>query len=366
MNKLYSAGKQAIVGSLKVKKGERLLLVTDKQKMPIAEALAHWANAQGAEVTTYLMTETLRPITKPTSIFKAMIEAADVTMYMLDARVEEKPFRGFMVANGSKFGRICMMPGITVDMMERLVNIDFSKMDALTKRVMRIMKDCPDVRVTNRLGTDIAFSVEGRTWENDNGDISVAGKHGNLPAGECYTAPVERTFTGRLVVSLIDDRIGRGEMIFKRGVLVNWRGAGIDSPGRRAIATALVLLDTTMDYYGIALPLHDDGLHAETTLQVDGGDITRATLTTAAFVSSTAHQAEDHDHRDQKHYLPHVDLLVKRTGFVFGWRLRRQAGHAARSAHIVAQMRSEGNPALFLVQVRRQDFRLPWPGFSGR
>ena len=229
MNKLYSAGKQAIVGSLKVKKGERLLLVTDKQKMPIAEALAHWANAQGAEVTTYLMTETLRPITKPTSIFKAMIEAADVTMYMLDARVEEKPFRGFMVANGSKFGRICMMPGITVDMMERLVNIDFSKMDALTKRVMRIMKDCPDVRVTNRLGTDIAFSVEGRTWENDNGDISVAGKHGNLPAGECYTAPVERTFTGRLVVSLIDDRIGRGEMIFKRGVLVNWRGAGIDA-----------------------------------------------------------------------------------------------------------------------------------------
>lgn len=230
MNKLYSAGKQAIVGSLKVKKGEKLLLVTDKQKMPIAEVLAFWAREQRAEVTTYLMTETLRPISAPTSIFARMIEEADVMMYMLDARVEEKPFRGYMVAKGHIEGRrLCMMPGITVDMMERLVNIDFSKMDALTRKVIRIMQDCPEVRVTNRLGTDITFSVAGRTWENDNGDLGKPGKHGNLPAGECYTAPVERTFTGRLIVSLIDDKIGRGEMIFKKGVLVSWRGAGIES-----------------------------------------------------------------------------------------------------------------------------------------
>lgn len=228
MNKLYSAAKQAIVGSLKVKKGEKLLLVTDRQKMPIAEALAFWAKKQDAEVTTYLMTETLRPITAPTSIFVKMIEAANVTMYMLDARVEEKPFRGFMVAKGAKYGRICMMPGITVDMMERLVNIDFAKMYALTRKVIRIIKDCPDVRVTNSLGTDISFSVAGRRWENDNGDISKPGKHGNLPAGECYTAPVEKTFSGRIIFSLIDDKVGRGEMVFEKGVLVHWRGRGIE------------------------------------------------------------------------------------------------------------------------------------------
>ncbi len=228
MNRLYSAAKQAIVGSLKIKKGEKLLLVTDKQKMPIAEALAFWANKQGAETTTYLMTETLRPIAAPTSIFKTMIEQANVTMYMLEGRVAEKPFRGFMVANGAKFGRICMMPGITVDMMERLVNIDFSKMDALTRKVIRTIKDCPAVRVTNRLGTDITFSVAGRTWENDNGDIGAPGKHGNLPAGECYTAPVESTFTGKIVFSLIDDKVGRGEMVFKKGILESWRGKGIE------------------------------------------------------------------------------------------------------------------------------------------
>jgi leucyl aminopeptidase (aminopeptidase T) len=227
MDKLMSAARRAIVQSLKVKKGERLLLVTDRQKMRIAEALAYWANKSRAEVTTYLMTETVRPITAPTAIFKEMIAMADVTMYMLDARVAEKPFRGFMVANGARKGRICMMPGITVDMMERLVNIDFADMDRLTKKVIRALHSHPEVRVTNNLGTDLTFSVKGRKWENDNGDISTRGKHGNLPAGECYTCPVEGTFTGRVVFSLIDDKIGRGEMIFKKGKLVSFIGKGM-------------------------------------------------------------------------------------------------------------------------------------------
>jgi leucyl aminopeptidase (aminopeptidase T) len=201
--------------------------------MRIAEALAFWAKKAGAEVTTYLMTETLRPITGPTSLFEMMMKKATVTTYMLDARVEEKPFRGFMVEYGGRYGRICMMPGITVDMMERLVNIDFKKMDQLTKKVIRIIKDCAEVRVTNKLGTDVTFSVKGRKWENDNGDISTKGSHGNLPAGECYTCPVERTFTGRLVVSLIDDKVGRCEMIFDRGVLVDFKGKGITEVMKR-------------------------------------------------------------------------------------------------------------------------------------
>ncbi|MCK4349327.1 MAG: aminopeptidase [Candidatus Krumholzibacteria bacterium] len=227
MDKLYSAAKKAINNSLKLKKGEKLLLVTDRQKMKITEALAFWAKKTGGEVTTYLMTETLRPIDAPTSIFKTMMKNANATIYMLDARVEEKPFRGFMVENGGRYGRIIMMPGITVDMMEKLVNIDFHKMDMLTRKVIRTMKDCTEVHVTNRLGTDISFSVKGRKWENDNGDISKKGMHGNLPAGECYTCPVESTFTGRIIFSLIDDKIGRGEMIFEKGTLVGFKGKGI-------------------------------------------------------------------------------------------------------------------------------------------
>lgn len=227
--KLYQAAEKAIFQSLKLKPGENFLLVTDKQKMEIAEALAFYAKKAGAETTTYLMTETLRPITEPTKLFKLLTEKADVITYLLDARIQEKPFRGFMVSQGMKLSRICMMPGITVDMMERLVNIDFAKMNEFTKKVIRAMKDADRVIIENEAGTNISFSVKGREWHNDNGDIGKKGKHGNLPAGECYTCPVEETFTGKLVISLIDDKLGHGEMEFKEGRLLRWKGKGIEA-----------------------------------------------------------------------------------------------------------------------------------------
>ncbi|MFQ6081771.1 MAG: aminopeptidase [Candidatus Aminicenantia bacterium] len=226
--KLLSAGEKAVKHSLKIQKGESFLLVTDKQKMEIAEALAYWAKQVEAETTTYLMIETLRPIVQPTKIFEEMIKRATVTVYMLDSRIEEKPFRGFMVKMGSSYGRICMMPGITRHMMERLVNIDFTEMNNFTRRVIEALQDANQVVIENKKGTKIEFSVKGRKWENDNGDISTKGKHGNLPAGECYTAPVEETFNGKIIISLIDDKLGYGEMEFKNGKLVNFKGKGIE------------------------------------------------------------------------------------------------------------------------------------------
>lgn len=228
-HKLSQAAAKAVTQSLKLRPKDRFLLVTDKPKLEIAEALAHWARKSGAETTTYLMTETLRPIQAPTSLFKEMIRRATAVAYLLDARIEEKPFRGYMVAMGMKHSRICMMPGLTKDMMERLVNIDFQAMDAFTRRVIASLKDADDVAIENPDGTKISFSVKGRAWHNDNGDISRKGRHGNLPAGECYTAPVEETFTGRLVISLIDDKLGRGVLEFKKGRLVKWSGPGIEA-----------------------------------------------------------------------------------------------------------------------------------------
>ncbi len=225
--KLDRAAERAILGALRLRPEESFLLITDRQKMGIAEALAGWAQRAGAETTTYLMTETLRPITRPTRLFADMIRKADAVVYMLEGRIEEKPFRGFMVAEGTKHGRICMMPGLTRDMMERLVDIDFKALDAFTRKVIRAVKDADDVLVTNPRGTRISFSVKGREWHNDNGDIRGKGRHGNLPAGECYTAPVEETFTGKIVISLIDDKLGRGVLEFAKGKLVKWSGKGI-------------------------------------------------------------------------------------------------------------------------------------------
>jgi len=228
--RLYAAAEKAVKQSFKLKAGEDFLLVTDREKLEIAEAFAFWAKEAGAETTTYLMTDPLRPITEPTRLFRKLAEhPGKMMLYMLDARIAEKPFRGYMVKTGEANGRLCMMPGITVDMMERLVAIDYAEMAALPKKIMGLIRGATAVRITNPAGTDISFSVKGRDWHIDIGDISREGRHGNLPAGECYTCPVEETFTGKLVISLIDDKLGRGVMEFEKGKLVAFSGKGVEA-----------------------------------------------------------------------------------------------------------------------------------------
>ena len=227
MDKLHRAARRVVQQSLKVRRNESVLLVTDEPKLEIAAALAYWIRRAGAETTTYLMAETLRPIIGPTRLLSALAEKASCIIYTLEARIEEKPFRGFLVKTGMSTNRVLMMPGISREMMERLIDIDYEKMHLFTRRVINALRGAAVVEVENPLGTSLRFSVRGRKWVASTGDLSRRGSHGNLPAGECYTAPVEESFEGRVVLSLIDDKLGRGVMEFRRGRLTNASGKGV-------------------------------------------------------------------------------------------------------------------------------------------
>jgi leucyl aminopeptidase (aminopeptidase T) len=229
MDKLYRAAERAVRESLQLRPGERFLLVTDAAKLKIAEALAFWAKRAGAETTTYLMTETLRPIVEPPRLLREMAARATAIAYVLEARADEKPLRGFLVKTGMASSRILMMPGLTRDMMVRLVDIDYAELKRFTEKVIRAVRGARDVEVTNAAGTFLRFSVEGRRWVAGAGDLSRKGRHGNLPAGECYTAPVEDTFNGTIALGLIDDKLGAGTMEFRRGRLVRWKGRGVEA-----------------------------------------------------------------------------------------------------------------------------------------
>ncbi len=75
-----------------------------------------------------------------------------------------------------------------------------------TKRLVAKLAGARRVRVRGE-GTDLSFSVEGRTFHGDDGDLSRPGAFGNLPGGEAYTAPIEGTAKGRLRLVAAPNRI---------------------------------------------------------------------------------------------------------------------------------------------------------------
>ena len=227
IDRLHRAARRVIQQSLIVRRNESVLLVTDEAKLDISRALADWIHRTGAETTTYLLPECIRPVKRPTRLVRLLAKKADCIIYALESRIEEKAFRSFLVKSGMSAGRILMMPGITRDMMERLIDIDYEKLRLLTGRVISALRGADLVEVENPLGTSLRFSVKGRRWVASTGNLSRRGSHGNLPAGECYTAPVEESFEGQVVLSLIDDKLGRGLLEFRGGQLIKASGKGV-------------------------------------------------------------------------------------------------------------------------------------------
>jgi leucyl aminopeptidase (aminopeptidase T) len=104
-DKLGRATERIIKQALKLRRDESFLLVTDREKLEMAEALAAWAKKVGAETTTYLMTKTLRPIVELTRLLREMAKTATSIAHLLEARIEEKPFQSFLVKTGLNSSR---------------------------------------------------------------------------------------------------------------------------------------------------------------------------------------------------------------------------------------------------------------------
>ena len=103
--------------------------------------------------------------------------------------------------NASRKGaRIASMPGITVDMMERALNVDFYKIKTINNNLIKKLKNKNKIRITAKKGTDVEFYLKNRRWKSDYGIYTKKRAFGNLPAGEIFIAPLEGKTNGTIVV----------------------------------------------------------------------------------------------------------------------------------------------------------------------
>lgn len=111
--------------------------------------------------------------------------------------------------NATKKGvRIASMPGITYDVFLRTMQMDYQKVNKLTKPLANFLTQANSVKITSPAGTNLSMSIEGMEAEADTGIFINNGDWGNLPAGESAMSPKEGTSNGIIVVdgcSYLDD-----------------------------------------------------------------------------------------------------------------------------------------------------------------
>lgn len=213
---LARAARVAIVESLKVREGEKVLIVTNPVEDVLRISMALYAAAAGAGGKPTLM---MQPVKAQMDYAEEAVIAAfeshpDVVLSISAEKIGKD--RGGMATpyewggvsydhvfhfqlHGSRTCRSFWSPSATVEMFKKTVPIDYAALRARCGRVRDLLDGAESVRVTNANGTDIVIGLRGRKARLDDGDYSAPGSGGNLPAGEVFVSPELGSATGIIV-----------------------------------------------------------------------------------------------------------------------------------------------------------------------
>lgn len=185
--------------------GQQLLIVTDDPTAGVGELLRQEGIRLGAETLLIRMTERKNSGVEPPPPVAAAMAVAQVVVLATAKSLSHTQARHRACQAGA---RVASMPGITEDMLERTLGGTYEDV-ARRSRWLAGRLSGDQVRIMTPVGTDLTFSIAGRQAQGDDGDLTMPGAFGNLPAGEAYIAPVEGSARGTLVVDGSMSGLGR-------------------------------------------------------------------------------------------------------------------------------------------------------------
>ena len=219
IKKIESAVIQMFKVNMGVRPGDKILILSDiptrldwKKKdsaeiekmhaiSQLGKAVAEIARSAFSECTVefYPYLSIGRSGAEPTATMAGVMQKFDVILAINSFSLTHTQAR----ENASKTGaRVATMRGVIPEMFypDGSIAVDYAAVERETKIIAGVLSRANRARIVTPAGTDLSFSLNGRSGREDNGMYVKAGRWGNLPAGEAYIAPVEGTGEGKLVI----------------------------------------------------------------------------------------------------------------------------------------------------------------------
>jgi aminopeptidase len=190
----YSRGAHnAVTICLRIQSSEKVTLITDEACLQIAASLAAELDAIGCEWNAFVL-EALapRPLAAMPDVVLADLETSQASIFAVEVQPNELRSRMSMtdIVNRRRM-RHAHMVNITGEIMTQGMTADFAAIDRLSQAVLDKVRAATYLRATTAAGTDIHAELNpAYRWFKTSGIISPE-KWGNLPGGECFTAPGE-------------------------------------------------------------------------------------------------------------------------------------------------------------------------------
>jgi leucyl aminopeptidase (aminopeptidase T) len=305
MADLGPAVRTVVEQCLAVKQGEDVLVIVDEGTREIGEALRTAAATAGADAVLTVMDERENDGTEPPKPVAGALAECDVYIAPTSRSLSHTVARKRATDNGA---RGATMPGVTADMLARVMAVDFDTMAARSQAVARLLDGADSAHVSCGAGTDFTLDLTGREGTADDGNLRDPGAFGNLPCGEAFIAPLsgEGTVVAKTLAPLgiseapatltveggriVDARNGLGPPFLERlrgqgelGTNLAELGVGTND---KATLTGMVLEDekilgTVHVAFGasagiggtVSVPIHLDVVVVEPTLEIGGARV---------------------------------------------------------------------------------------------
>lgn len=188
--------------------GENVLVICNPISEGLGALLRINAQGEGAEATQITISERDSHAAEPPAPVAAAMLASDIVVAPTMQSISHTEARKAATEAGV---RIASMPGVTEEMLARVMSADLQLLRKRGSALGRALGAGAEARITCERGSDLRLGLEDRTAIVDAGALNMRGAFGNIPCGEAFIAPVEGTGDGTLVVDGSIAGIGRVE-----------------------------------------------------------------------------------------------------------------------------------------------------------
>ncbi|TEU00344.1 MAG: aminopeptidase, partial [Candidatus Stahlbacteria bacterium] len=190
------SAKIAVEVAMGLKSNEIALIICDEKSRKIGYVLLNAANI-AKEAILIEMKEMESNGEEPPELVANTLLHCDVALIPTTKSMSHTKARKAACDKGA---RIATLPGITEDMMERALDVDYKEMELLSNKFTDLLTHSKNIEINTELGTNLRFSIDERQGHSDTGICHNPGDFSNLPAGESCIAPVEGTSSGTLII----------------------------------------------------------------------------------------------------------------------------------------------------------------------
>jgi leucyl aminopeptidase (aminopeptidase T) len=185
--------RNAVATCLRIQPYDKVTVIADESTLTIAASIAAELEMTGCVWNAFVLEELAeRPLKEMPAEVLADMETSQVSLFAVQVQPNELRSRMQMtdVVN-RRHMRHAHMVNITPEVMVEGMRADFNAVDRLSQTVLEKVRAASYVRATTAAGTDIRAELNpAYKWFKTSGIISTE-KWGNLPGGECFTAPGE-------------------------------------------------------------------------------------------------------------------------------------------------------------------------------